>query len=64
MNQFYSDHYRRQTIYLLKMNETKKALKYWNKAKNICFISLRKDIKILFFYFKNMNKPINNKKLL
>jgi len=64
MNQFYSDHYRRQAIYLLKMNETRIALKYWKKAIKINLISSRKDIKILFFYFKNIYKPINNKKLL
>lgn len=53
---FYSDHYRRQSAFLFKLNEDKKASKYWVNAKNIKSISLRKDIKLMILYIKSILK--------
>lgn len=52
-NNFYSDHFRRQTIFLLKLKEFTKAKRYWKKGRSYKLISLRKDLKILLLFFES-----------
>lgn len=53
INQFYSDHYRRQVVYLLKLKNFKLANEYWKKSRKYKMFVVRKDIKMLLFYLKN-----------
>ncbi len=53
---FYSDHYRRQLLFLFKLNDFKLAFNYWKKAKNVKLVSVKKDIKILAYYLKSISK--------
>lgn len=46
-NLFFSNHYRRQTNYLVKMKAYKKAISYWRKATKCKIFVPRKDAKIL-----------------
>lgn len=53
---FFSNHYRRQTLFLIKMGGIKKAKQYWLKAfsyQKISLTSLRKDIKLVIEIFNN-----------
>ena len=50
---FFSNHYRRQTNFLIKMKSFKKAKKYWLKAFGNKKISIRKDGKILISLLKS-----------
>jgi len=52
-DQFYSDHYRRQTMYLMSMRKFKLANENWRESKTYIMFSLRKDLKISLLYLKN-----------
>lgn len=57
-DQFYSNHFRRQTMYLFKLEDFKLAKVYWKKAKSNKQISIKKDFKILFLYIKSILKTL------
>jgi len=50
---FYSNHYRRQTNYLMKMKAYKKGLSYWKKAIENKLVVPRKDGKIIISFLKS-----------
>lgn len=54
--EFYSNHYRRQTIFLFKLKEFGKAFDYWKKARRYKTFSLKKDVKIIFSLFNSFIK--------
>ena len=53
-NLFYSNHFRRQTNYLVKMKSYQKAMSYWKKASRCKTIVPRKDGKILLSLVKSL----------
>lgn len=53
-NLFYSNHYRRQTNYLMKMKSYQKAISYWKKAAKCKAIVPRKDGKIILSLVKSL----------
>lgn len=51
-HEFYSNHYRRQVNYLVKLKQYRKAFNYWSMAQQYKLISIKKDARIIISFFK------------